>query len=69
MIEYKNFEDMPACLNISEVAQIMRISRPTAYALVHMEGFPAVKVGGKRYIVPKDKFIEWLEKGTVIKAV
>ncbi len=60
MTKYTNFEDMPACLNISEVAEVMRISKPTAYALVHQEGFPAVKVADKRYIVPKDRFIQWL---------
>ena len=61
MTEYKNFDDMPACLNIPEVAQIMRISKPTAYALVHREDFPAVKVADRRYIIPKDRFIKWLE--------
>ena len=61
MTDYKNFDDMPACLNISEVAQIMRVSTPVVYAMVHRDDFPAVKVGGKRYVVPKDRFIRWLE--------
>ncbi len=60
MSKYTNFKDMPACLNISEVAEIMRISKPTAYALVHREDFPAVKVADRRYIIPKDRFIQWL---------
>ena len=63
MTEYKNFDEMPACLTVAEIAQIMRVSAPTAYALAHTGSFPAVKVGEKRYIVPKDKFLAWLYRG------
>ncbi len=66
MSKYTSFKDMPACLNISEVAEIMRISKPTAYALVHQEGFPAVKVADRRYIVPKDLFIQWLKDAKAV---
>ncbi len=57
---YQSFDDLPVILNISQVANLMGISRAGAYKLVKRKGFPAVRVGEKRLCIPKDKFIEWL---------
>lgn len=38
--------------------EIMRISEPTAYAVMRSKGFPRVKLGRKVY-VPRDAFFEW----------
>jgi excisionase family DNA binding protein len=32
-------------LTIEEVTEILRVSKPTAYNLMHSEGFPKVKIG------------------------
>ena len=40
----------------------MRISEPVAYQLIHREDFPVVRVGDRRYIVPKDKLLEWMSR-------
>ena len=57
---YKNYSDLPLTLSVPEVAAVLGISRAGAYELVHSASFPKVKIG-KRILVPKDKFIEWLD--------
>jgi len=32
-------------LNINELCQLLQISKPTAYNLIHSQGFPKVKIG------------------------
>lgn len=58
----KDISEYPACLNVDDLSNILRISRGTAFALVKKPGFPSLRVGDKRIIVPKDKFLAWLEK-------
>ena len=43
------------------MAQILRVSRKVAYMLVNQPGFPAIRVGEKRIVVPRDKFKEWMD--------
>ena len=57
---YKNYSELPLTLSVPEVAAVLGISRAGAYELVHSASFPKVKIG-KRILVPKDKFIEWLD--------
>lgn len=69
MTEYTNFDELPACLNMREVAKLMRISLPTVYALLHSVDFPAVKVGERRYVIPRDRFIAWLNRDDAAREV
>lgn len=46
-------------MSVQEMSLKMGISLPKAYDLVHMPGFPAIRVG-KRILVPIDAFQEWL---------
>ena len=57
---YASFDELPLALSADEVAGALGISKMTAYNLMHSESFPTVHVG-KRMIVPKDKFIKWLD--------
>ena len=57
---YKNYSELPLTLSVPEVAAVLGISRAGAYELVHSASFPKIKIG-KRILVPKDKFIEWLD--------
>jgi len=41
--------------------RIIPIGKQAIYDLCHRPGFPAVKIG-KRYIIPRDKLRDWLEK-------
>lgn len=57
---YTRFEDLPLVLDVKTVATVLGISRNKAYELSQSEGFPVLKLG-KRKVVPKQRFIEWLE--------
>ena len=53
-------------LTVDEMAEELRISRPTAYALVKQEGFPAFRIGG-RIIVNRKALQEWLDDNGGLK--
>jgi len=58
---YKTYEDPPLMLSVPDVAKVLGISRAGAYELAHSKEFPSMKVGS-RIIIPKDKFLLWIEK-------
>ena len=60
----KSLDDLPVCLNVHDVANILRISKKVAYKLVNQKDFPSIRVGEKRIVIPKSKFIEWMDKQT-----
>lgn len=60
---YKSYEELPLFLNARMVAQVLGIAPSSAYELMHESSFPVLKIGG-RMMVPKEKFIEWVERNT-----
>ena len=60
---YKSYEDLPLMLSVPEVAAVLSISRAGAYELVKGKEFPALKIGS-RIVVPKEKFIAWVDEKT-----
>ena len=58
---YKSYEELPLMLTVPDVALVLGISRAGAYELAHSEGFPVLKVGS-RIVIPRDKFLLWIEK-------
>ena len=58
---YKAYDDLPLMLSVPEVAEVLGISRAGAYELARSREFPSMKVGS-RIIIPKDKFLLWIEK-------
>lgn len=61
--KYKSYEELPLMLSVIQVAEVLGISKTSAYELVHSDDFPSITIG-KRLIVPKDKFIEWIKTKT-----
>ena len=61
---YKSYDELPLMLSVPEVAVALGISRAGAYELVRSDGFPALKIGS-RIVVPKEKFIEWVNAQTL----
>ena len=57
---YTHYDQLPIVLNADQLAQALGISRANAYQLMHSKGFPTIQIG-KRMLVPKDKFLEWLD--------
>ena len=60
---YKSYDDLPLFLNAEIVAQVLGIAPSSAYELMHEDGFPVLKIGN-RMVVPKEKFIAWVEEHT-----
>lgn len=48
-------------LTVKELAEVLRIGKNAAYALVRNREIMSVRIG-KRYLVPKKKVVEFLEK-------
>ena len=61
--EYKSYDDLPLFLNAAAVAKALGVSPSSGYGLMHEPGFPVLKIGN-RMVVPKEKFIQWVEKNT-----
>ena len=58
-----SFDEFPITLKNEQLCAILGISRAAAYKLMRSKGFPTIRVG-KRMIVPRDKFIIWMDKQT-----
>ena len=58
---YQSYDDLPLFLNAKLVAQVLGVSISTAYEVMHEPGFPTLRVGS-RMVVPKEKFIRWVEE-------
>ena len=43
------------------MAAFLGISRVGAYNLCHAKGFPSVRIG-KRILIPRDRFLAWLNE-------
>ena len=61
---YKNRDEMPMFLTVMDVAGLLGISRASAYELAREKDFPKLKVVTGRIIIPKEKFLEWLDSQT-----
>lgn len=48
--------------NVRDVAKILGISGPAAYDLCASEGFPAIRIGQRRIVVPCDAFEKWMQE-------
>ena len=62
---YLSFDELPLNLSADDVSGILGISRANAYILLHREDFPTIQIG-KRIIVPRDPFLDWLGRQKAI---
>ena len=61
---YKSKEELPMFLTVMDVANLLGISRASAYELVREDNFPKLKIVQGRTIVPRDRLLEWLDDQT-----
>ena len=61
--EFKSYDELPLFLNAELVGQVLGIASSSSYELMHEDGFPVLKIGN-RMVVPKEKFIAWVEEHT-----
>jgi excisionase family DNA binding protein len=64
MAEEKNFSNV-RFLTVSEVAEVMRVSKMTVYRLIHSGEMPAVRFG-RSYRVPESAVEQYL-RGAVVE--
>ena len=57
---YKNFDDYPDVLNVSDVQALLGIGRKQAYELVHSGKFHVIQIG-KRIKISKGILLNWIE--------
>ena len=62
---YKNYDDLPLFLTAELIAQVLGVSPASSYELMHEDGFPTLRIGN-RMVVPKEKFIQWVEEHTKV---
>lgn len=60
---FRSYEELPLFLNAETVAKVLGVSPSSGYELMHEKDFPALKIGS-RIVVPKEKFIAWVEQNT-----
>lgn len=58
--QYTSYDQLPQMLSVPEVAVVLGISRAGAYELARSDDFPALRIGN-RIVVPKEKFIRWID--------
>ena len=61
---YKTKEEMALFLTVLDLANLLGISRASAYELVRQENFPKLKIVQGRTIIPRDRLLEWLDEQT-----
>ena len=61
---YKSRDEMPMLLTVMDVANLLGISRASAYELVREDNFPKLKIVQGRTIIPRDRLLEWLDEQT-----
>ena len=59
---YKSKEELPMYLTVMDVANLLGISRASAYELVREDNFPKLKIVQGRTIIPRDRLLEWLDE-------
>ena len=60
---HKSYDELPLFLNSELVAKVLGVSPSSGYELMHQPDFPVLRVGS-RMVVPKEKFIQWVEEHT-----
>jgi excisionase family DNA binding protein len=61
---YKSKDELPMFLSVMDLADLLGISRASAYELVKEEEFPKLKIVQGRTIIPRDRLLEWLDEKT-----
>lgn len=51
----------PVLLTVREAAKVLRISADLAYSLVRAGALPALRLGERRVVIPRDALLRWIE--------
>ena len=53
--------DIPEMMSVKDIIDNLGLGRNTVYNLIKRKDFPKLQIG-RSYVIPKDKYIEWLNK-------
>lgn len=59
----KSYDDLLLFPNAALMAKVLSVAPSSAFELMHEADFPVLKIGN-RLVVPKEKFVEWVEQNT-----
>ena len=59
--KYNSFNELPLMLTVQDVADVLGIGLAHAYEVAHRQDFPTITLGS-RIIVPRDKFMAWIDE-------
>ncbi len=59
--KYSSFNELPLMLTVQDVADVLGIGLAHAYEVAHRQDFPTITLGS-RIIVPRDKFMAWIDE-------
>lgn len=59
LMEITDFDELPLVIDVAIFAQLMRVSKPTAYRIIEREKIPTFRVCSKIQIRKKD-LMDWL---------
>ena len=59
---FKSYYELPLMLTAADISGILGMSLNNCYELLKTPGFPVIYVSKCRMVVPKDKFIAWMDK-------
>ena len=62
--KYTSYDQLPLMLYAEDVQNVLGLSRAKTYQIMHSADFP-LELYGKRMLVTKDKFLDWLENRAV----
>ncbi|PAQ14755.1 DNA-binding protein [Bacillaceae bacterium SAOS 7] len=57
----KSKENYPLILTVEHIAEILAVSKPTAYELMNEIDFPLIRIGRCKR-VQRDEFFQWLSR-------
>lgn len=58
-----NYDALPLTLDANDLTKILGISKGSCYKLFDRKDFPTIVIG-KRKLVARDRFFEWLDRNT-----
>lgn len=60
----KNISDLPQFAPLKDVLRVLPVSRTFLYEMVHMRGFPSIKIG-RKILIDRDQLIGWLKQNSL----
>ena len=66
-IQIQFFDELPLMLTVEDVSHVLGIGLAHAYEVAHRRDFPTITLGS-RIIVPRDKFMEWIDEQAAKKS-